>query len=48
MGRDPVSGGTSLLIRNLSRSARPEDVRYAAEKYGPVRDVYLPLDYYTK
>uniref|UniRef100_A0A061S2F5 FUS-interacting serine-arginine-rich protein 1 n=1 Tax=Tetraselmis sp. GSL018 TaxID=582737 RepID=A0A061S2F5_9CHLO len=38
----------SLLIRNLSKYARTEDVRYAAEKYGAVRDVYLPLDYYTK
>lgn len=47
MGREP-QGGTSLLIRNLAKSARAEDVRYAASKYGEVRDVYLPMDYYTK
>jgi hypothetical protein len=40
--------GTSLLFRNLSKDARAEDIRYAAEKYGRVRDVYLPKDYYTK
>uniref|UniRef100_A0A061RGN7 FUS-interacting serine-arginine-rich protein 1 n=1 Tax=Tetraselmis sp. GSL018 TaxID=582737 RepID=A0A061RGN7_9CHLO len=39
---------TSILLRNLSRSTRTEDIRYLSEKYGPVRDVYLPLDYYTK
>eukprot|EP00193_Tetraselmis_chui_P002995 CAMPEP_0177753200 /NCGR_PEP_ID=MMETSP0491_2-20121128/1326_1 /TAXON_ID=63592 /ORGANISM="Tetraselmis chuii, Strain PLY429" /LENGTH=136 /DNA_ID=CAMNT_0019268455 /DNA_START=156 /DNA_END=563 /DNA_ORIENTATION=+ len=39
---------TSVLLRNLSRSTRDADVRYYAEKYGPVRDVYLPKDYYTK
>ncbi len=37
----------SLLIRNLPKSIRSEDLRYTAEKYGPVRDVYIPRDYYT-
>lgn len=39
--------GTSMMVRNLSKTTRPEDLRYACEKYGPVRDVYLPRDYYT-
>jgi hypothetical protein len=27
---------------------RPDDVRKMFEKYGEVRDVYLPLDHYTR
>jgi hypothetical protein len=27
---------------------RVEDVRHAAEKYGPVKDVYIPKDYHTR
>eukprot|EP00884_Botryococcus_braunii_P020718 jgi/Botrbrau1/732/Bobra.160_2s0055.1 len=46
MGRREIPG-TSLLVRNLSKNARIEDLRYAAEKYGRVRDVYIPRDYYT-
>eukprot|EP00210_Caulerpa_lentillifera_P000009 g8.t2 len=44
--RDPPSR-CSLLFRNLSKGARESELRYYAEKYGPVRDVYLPRDYYT-
>lgn len=39
--------GTSMMVRNLPRDIRAEDLRYACEKYGRVRDVYLPRDYYT-
>eukprot|EP00803_Ostreobium_quekettii_P003201 evm.model.scf_258.8 EVM.evm.TU.scf_258.8 scf_258:102542-103914(+) len=46
MRRDPPSR-CSLLIRNLHKDTRDSDLRYFAEKYGPVRDVYLPRDYYT-
>lgn len=37
------------LMRSLLSSSvcRVEDLRYAAEKYGRVRDVYIPRDYYT-
>mmetsp|Transcript_11653 Transcript_11653/g.24997 ORF Transcript_11653/g.24997 Transcript_11653/m.24997 type:complete len:241 (-) Transcript_11653:568-1290(-) len=38
----------SLLIRNLPMDARAEDVRAMFERYGEVRDVYLPRDYYTQ
>lgn len=27
---------------------RPDDVRHKFEAFGEIRDVYLPLDYYTK
>ncbi|GBG65131.1 hypothetical protein CBR_g49492 [Chara braunii] len=38
---------TSLLVRNVSRDIRPEDLRIPFEHFGPVKDVYLPKDYYT-
>merc|ERR1712168_1640633 len=39
---------TSLYIRNLGSSTRSEDLRRIFAKYGPIRDIYIPLDYYTK
>ncbi|KAK8510924.1 hypothetical protein V6N13_091267 [Hibiscus sabdariffa] len=41
----PLPSG--LLIRNLPLDARPEDLRVPFERYGPVKDVYLPKNYYT-
>ncbi|KAE8878150.1 hypothetical protein PF005_g13303 [Phytophthora fragariae] len=41
-------GGISLLVRNISRRLRPEDIRKEFERYGEVRDVYIPKDFYTK
>ncbi|CAK9857841.1 unnamed protein product [Sphagnum jensenii] len=52
-GRDRNSGGrhrsppTSLLVRNISRDSRPDDLRIPFERFGPVKDVYLPKDYYS-
>ncbi|XP_009610113.1 serine/arginine-rich SC35-like splicing factor SCL28 [Nicotiana tomentosiformis] len=43
--RSPAPSG--LLVRNISLSARPEDVRVPFERFGPVKDVYLPKNYYT-
>ncbi|WCJ23594.1 Serine/arginine-rich SC35-like splicing factor SCL28 [Euphorbia peplus] len=43
--RSPAPSG--LLVRNLPLDARPEDLRGPFEKYGPVKDVYLPKNYYT-
>lgn len=40
--------GCSLLVRNLRFETSPGRVRHHFERYGPVRDVYLPLDYYTR
>ncbi|EXC05700.1 Serine/arginine-rich splicing factor 12 [Morus notabilis] len=46
--RDPRSPAPSgLLVRNLPLDARPEDLRTPFERYGPVKDVYLPKNYYT-
>ncbi|XP_042515029.1 serine/arginine-rich SC35-like splicing factor SCL30A [Macadamia integrifolia] len=38
---------TSLLVRNLRRDCRPDDLRRPFEQFGPIKDVYLPRDYYT-
>ncbi|KAJ4722286.1 Serine/arginine-rich SC35-like splicing factor [Melia azedarach] len=43
--RSPAPSG--LLVRNLPLDARPEDLRVPFERYGPVKDVYLPKNYYT-
>ncbi|KAG9148302.1 hypothetical protein Leryth_012253 [Lithospermum erythrorhizon] len=42
--RDPP---TSLLVRNLRRDTRTEDLRGPFGEFGPLKDVYLPRDYYT-
>ncbi|KAI3975696.1 hypothetical protein MKX01_023122 [Papaver californicum] len=41
------SGPTGLLVRNISLDARVEDLRVPFERFGPVKDVYLPKNYYT-
>ncbi|KAH9683168.1 serine/arginine-rich SC35-like splicing factor SCL28 [Citrus sinensis] len=43
--RSPAPSG--LLVRNLPLDARTEELRVAFERYGPVKDVYLPKNYYT-
>ncbi|XP_061374323.1 serine/arginine-rich SC35-like splicing factor SCL28 isoform X2 [Gastrolobium bilobum] len=46
--RDRRSPGPSgLLVRNLPLDARPEDLRLPFQRYGPIKDVYLPRNYYT-
>ncbi|XP_006356992.1 serine/arginine-rich SC35-like splicing factor SCL28 [Solanum tuberosum] len=40
-------GPSGLLVRNIPLSARPEDLRVPFERYGPIRDVYLPKNYHT-
>ncbi|XP_062322397.1 serine/arginine-rich splicing factor 10 isoform X1 [Osmerus eperlanus] len=39
---------TSLFIRNISDESRPEDLRREFGRYGPIVDVYIPLDFYTR
>ncbi|XVF75332.1 hypothetical protein PTKIN_Ptkin13bG0179500 [Pterospermum kingtungense] len=46
-GRRRERNHGSLLVRNISLDCRPEELRYAFERFGPVRDVYIPKDYYT-
>uniref|UniRef100_A0A2N9IZ48 RRM domain-containing protein n=1 Tax=Fagus sylvatica TaxID=28930 RepID=A0A2N9IZ48_FAGSY len=43
--RSPAPSG--LLVRNLPLDARPEDLRAPFERFGQVKDVYLPKNYYS-
>jgi len=38
----------SLLVRNLDVETSPDSLRLAFEKFGSIRDVYVPLDYFTR
>ncbi|XP_022948454.1 serine/arginine-rich SC35-like splicing factor SCL33 isoform X1 [Cucurbita moschata] len=38
---------TSLLVRNLRHDCRPEDLRGLFGRFGPLKDIYLPRDYYS-
>ncbi|KHN73419.1 Serine/arginine-rich splicing factor 12 [Toxocara canis] len=38
----------TLYVRQVHYAARPDDLRVVFERMGPVRDVYIPLDYYTR
>ncbi|XP_057523017.1 serine/arginine-rich SC35-like splicing factor SCL30 isoform X2 [Amaranthus tricolor] len=46
-GRRKDSNNGSLLVRNIPLDCRPEELRVPFERFGPVRDVYIPKDYYT-
>ncbi|CAM8916722.1 unnamed protein product [Rhodiola kirilowii] len=46
-GRDDREYPTSLLVRNLRHDCRPEDLQRPFGQFGPLKDVYLPRDYYT-
>ncbi|KAF1777200.1 Golgi SNAP receptor complex, subunit 1 [Phytophthora cactorum] len=39
--------GINTLVEQIRRK-KPEDIRKEFERYGEVRDVYIPKDYYTK
>ncbi|CAN0415091.1 unnamed protein product [Lampetra fluviatilis] len=39
---------SSVYVRNVADSTRPEDLRREFGRYGPIVDVYIPLDYYTR
>nr|GEU38436.1 serine/arginine-rich SC35-like splicing factor SCL30A [Tanacetum cinerariifolium] len=38
---------TSLLVRNLRHDCLPDDLRRPFGQFGPLKDVYLPRDYYS-
>ncbi|VDK42862.1 unnamed protein product [Anisakis simplex] len=40
--------GTTLYVRQVHYAARPDDLRVVFERIGPLRDVYIPLDYYSR
>ncbi|KAF7816439.1 serine/arginine-rich SC35-like splicing factor SCL30 [Senna tora] len=46
-GRRREQNHGTLLVRNFPFDCRPEELRVPFERFGPVRDVYMPKDYYT-
>ncbi|XP_028255948.1 serine/arginine-rich splicing factor 10-like isoform X1 [Parambassis ranga] len=48
MDRHMRPPNTSLFVRNISDESRPEDLRREFGRYGPIVDVYIPLDFYTR
>ncbi|OIW02680.1 hypothetical protein TanjilG_29456 [Lupinus angustifolius] len=46
-GRRRESNNGSLLVRNIPLDCRPDELRVPFERFGPVRDVYIPKDYYS-
>uniref|UniRef100_A0A5B6ZKF4 Putative serine/arginine-rich SC35-like splicing factor SCL30 n=1 Tax=Davidia involucrata TaxID=16924 RepID=A0A5B6ZKF4_DAVIN len=46
-GRRKEQNNGSLLVRNIPLSCRADELRLPFERFGLVRDVYLPKDYYT-
>ncbi|XP_052226243.1 serine/arginine-rich splicing factor 10-like isoform X2 [Dreissena polymorpha] len=48
MSRYTRPPNTSLYVRNVPDQTRPEDLRSLFGKYGPLSDVYVPVDYYTR
>merc|ERR1712113_863784 len=45
MGRE--RDNTSLFIRNISDDCRADELRKEFSRFGPIKDVYIPLDYYN-
>ena len=39
---------SSLFVRGIDYSTKSEELRELFNRYGPVSDVYVPMDYYTR
>ncbi|XP_029957852.1 serine/arginine-rich splicing factor 10 isoform X2 [Salarias fasciatus] len=48
MARYTRPPNSSLFVRNISDESRPEDLRREFGRYGPIVDVYIPLDFYSR
>ena len=48
MSRGADRGRVSLLVRNLAMSTTEADLRKIFEKFGEIRDVYMPRDFHSK
>ncbi|XP_076461166.1 serine/arginine-rich splicing factor 12-like isoform X1 [Babylonia areolata] len=48
MSRSSRPPNCSLYVRNVPDGIRDEELRSLFSKYGPISDVYVPLDYYTR
>uniref|UniRef100_A0A8C0I4G6 RRM domain-containing protein n=1 Tax=Balaenoptera musculus TaxID=9771 RepID=A0A8C0I4G6_BALMU len=43
----PLPPNKSLFVRNMADDTRSEDLQHEFGRYGPIVDVYVPLDFYT-
>ncbi|KAL3863847.1 hypothetical protein ACJMK2_005575 [Sinanodonta woodiana] len=48
MSRYSRPPNSSLYVRNVPDNCRAEELRSLFGKYGPLTDVYIPLDYFTR
>ena len=48
MPKNPGAPNASIFIKNLPYEVREDDLKDVFTKFGRLRDVYIPLDYYTK
>ncbi|XP_046576579.1 serine/arginine-rich splicing factor 12-like isoform X1 [Haliotis rubra] len=48
MSRYSRPPNTSLYVRNVSDGTRQDELRSLFGKYGPISDVYVPVDYHTR
>lgn len=39
---------SSLFVRGLNLTTTGDDLRQLFSRYGPIQDVYIPMEYYTK
>ncbi|XP_070210497.1 serine/arginine-rich splicing factor 12-like isoform X2 [Littorina saxatilis] len=48
MSRYSRPPNSSLYVRNVPDGCRQEELRSLFGKYGPISDVYVPMDYFTR
>ena len=48
MSRYSRPANSSLFVRNVHRDVRVDELRIVFERYGAVKDVYIPLDFHTR
>ncbi|XP_021378562.1 serine/arginine-rich splicing factor 10-like isoform X2 [Mizuhopecten yessoensis] len=48
MSRYSRPPNSSLYVRNVPDNTRTEELRSLFAKYGPLKDVYVPVDYFTR
>ncbi|XP_060076563.1 serine/arginine-rich splicing factor 10-like isoform X3 [Ylistrum balloti] len=48
MSRYSRPPNSSLYVRNVPDNTRTEELRSLFGKYGPLKDVYVPVDYFTR
>lgn len=46
--RERRRGPKSLIVRNVAYDVTSNEIRDLFDRYGRVRDVYIPLDYHSK